>query len=145
MKYAGFFTRFFALLIDIILMGILVFILTFIFGGMLSVTSSMNSGLMNFLGGVVDMLFFILMLFFQFFYFGYFWSKDGQSLGMKMLNIQVVGQDGQPLSFLRAGLRGSVGYWISGFIFSLGFIWAAFDAKKEAWHDKLFKTWVVRA
>jgi uncharacterized RDD family membrane protein YckC len=64
---------------------------------------------------------------------------------MKMLNIQVVGQDGQPLSFLRAGLRGSVGYWISGFIFSLGFIWAAFDAKKEAWHDKLFKTWVVRA
>jgi len=145
MKYAGFFTRFFALLIDIILMGILVFILTFIFGGMLSVTSSMNSGLMNFLGGVVGMLFFILMLFFHFFYFGYFWSKDGQSLGMKMLNIQVVGQDGQPLSFLRAGLRGSVGYWISGFIFSLGFIWAAFDAKKEAWHDKLFKTWVVRA
>jgi len=145
MDFAGFFTRFFALVIDSILMAILALIITFIFGGVLGVTASLDNGFMNFLIGVVGMMFYILMLFFQFFYFGYFWSKSGQSLGMKMLNIKVVSQDGQPLSFLRAGLRGSVGYWISGLIFSLGFIWAAFDANKEAWHDKLFNTWVVRA
>jgi uncharacterized RDD family membrane protein YckC len=37
-------------------------------------------------------------------------------------------------------LRGTVGYWISGLVFGLGFIWAAFDGRKEAWHDKLFDT-----
>ena len=45
----------------------------------------------------------------------------------------------------RGGFRGTIGYWISGLIFGLGFIWAAFDQDKEAWHDKLFDTWVVQA
>jgi uncharacterized RDD family membrane protein YckC len=34
---------------------------------------------------------------------------------------------------------------VSGFFFGLGFIWAAFDANGEAWHDKIFATRVVRA
>lgn len=145
MNFAGFFTRFFALLIDSILMGIIAVVIIFIFGGMLGVTSAINSGIINFMMSVLGFGVFILMTFFQFFYFGYFWSKNGQSLGMKMLNIKVVRRNGEPLSFLRAGLRGSVGYWISGVIFWLGFIWAAFDGNKEAWHDKIFDTWVVRA
>ena len=144
-NFAGFFTRFFALFIDSILMGIIAMIIMFIFGGMLGVTSSIDSGFLNFLMGTASFLIIVLMTFFQFFYFGYFWSKSGQSLGMKMLNIKVVRRDGEPLSFLRAGLRGSVGYWISSFIFWLGFIWAAFAANKETWHDKIFDTWVVRA
>lgn len=49
------------------------------------------------------------------------------------------------ISFWRAAFRGTLGYIISGFVFSLGFIWAAFDGQKEAWHDKLFDTWVVRS
>ena len=63
---------------------------------------------------------------------------------MKLLNVRVVMRDGESISFARGGLRGSLGYWISGFFFSLGFIWAAFDADGEAWHDKLFDTRVVR-
>ena len=39
----------------------------------------------------------------------------------------------------------SLGYYISGLLFSLGYIWAIFDPNKEAWHDKLFDTWVVSA
>jgi uncharacterized RDD family membrane protein YckC len=49
------------------------------------------------------------------------------------------------MSYVRAALRGTVGYWISGFIFGLGYIWAAFDSDKEAWHDKLFDTSVIEA
>jgi uncharacterized RDD family membrane protein YckC len=30
-------------------------------------------------------------------------------------------------------------------LFGLGYIWAAFDANNETWHDKIFDTWVVGA
>lgn len=86
----------------------------------------------------------IVILVIQFLYFGYFWSTSGQSLGMKLLDMKVVRQDGGELSFLTAGLRGSLGYWISSLVFNLGFLWAAFDQEKETWHDKIFKTWVVK-
>jgi uncharacterized RDD family membrane protein YckC len=80
----------------------------------------------------------------QFVYFGYFWGKDGQSLGMKLVNIKVIHRDSDQISFLRGGLRGTFGYWVSSLIFGLGFLWAAFDAEKETWHDKIFDTWVVK-
>jgi uncharacterized RDD family membrane protein YckC len=57
----------------------------------------------------------------------------------------VVRQDSSAITFWRGGFRGSLGYLISSLIFNLGFIWAAFDVNKEAWHDKLFDTWVVSA
>jgi uncharacterized RDD family membrane protein YckC len=35
-------------------------------------------------------------------------------------------------------------YFLSSFILGLGFIWVAFDSKKQGWHDKLAGTIVVR-
>ncbi len=80
---------------------------------------------------------YIILIFINFFYFGYLWSRNGQSFGMRLLGIKVTKRDGAQMGFLGAGLRGTVGYWISGLIFGLGFIWAAFDGNKEAWHDKI--------
>jgi len=146
MKFAGFFTRFFALLFDNLFMVILAFVVAFFLGGFAAVTGGTNSGILSFLSNTTLVILYVALLLFQFLYFGYFWSKSGQSLGMKMLNIKVIRRgDDENISFLRGALRGSVGYWISGFIFSLGFIWAAFDGNKEAWHDKIFDTWVVKA
>ena len=88
----------------------------------------------------------VILVFFHFIYFGWMWSRDGQTVGMKLVNIKVIRQQSDELpSFWRAGFRGTIGYYISGLVFSLGFIWAAFDGNKEAWHDKLFDTWVVRS
>jgi uncharacterized RDD family membrane protein YckC len=44
MNYAGFFTRFFALLIDQIAMAVLVFIVTLIFGGLAGVAIVSDRG-----------------------------------------------------------------------------------------------------
>jgi uncharacterized RDD family membrane protein YckC len=88
---------------------------------------------------------FPILILLQFIYFGYLWSSSGQSVGMKLLEIRVDDSGGGKVSFLRAGLRGTLGYAVSGFFFGLGFIWAAFDANGEAWHDKIFATRVVRA
>jgi uncharacterized RDD family membrane protein YckC len=36
-------------------------------------------------------------------------------------------------------------YYVSILPLMLGFIWVAFDARKQGWHDKLANTVVVRA
>lgn len=37
-----------------------------------------------------------------------------------------------------------IGYYLSSIVFMLGFIWIAFDPRKQGWHDKIAKTLVVR-
>lgn len=75
-------------------------------------------------------------------YFVFFWVKqDGQTLGKKLLAIKVVKEKGK-LDFATAVIR-YIGYIISGLILNLGFIWAAFDGKKQGWHDKMAGTIVV--
>lgn len=64
----------------------------------------------------------------QFIYFGYLWSSSGQSIGMRLVEIGLEGAEGGKIAFLRAGLRGTLGYVVNAFFFGLGFIWAAFDA-----------------
>lgn len=145
MNKAGFFGRFVAYIVDGFIMSILAWIVILVLGGIIGLTSETDSGFLTLIAGTMSLLMIVVMFLFQFLYFGYFWSKNGQSIGMKLLNMKVVSQDGEALSFVRAGLRGSVGYWISSIVFGLGFIWAAFDEKKEAWHDKIFNTWVVTA
>ena len=146
MNYAGFFTRFFALLIDEIAMGVLAFIVSLVFGACAGLAVAAQSDFMSILVGSVALITLGALFIFQFLYFGYFWSKSGQSVGMKLLNIQVIRQTGgEGLSFWRAGFRGTLGYAISGLIFGLGFIWAAFDGNQETWHDKIFDTWVVES
>lgn len=146
MNYAGFFSRFIAWVLDGIIVSILAWLLGLILSPIIASTSDAGNGMFGLIIGILGLFLLLFLLFFQFVYFGYFWSKNGQSLGMKLVNIRVVrSSEDTPLSFLRAGLRGTVGYWISGFIFGLGYIWAAFDADKETWHDKLFDTWVINA
>ena len=35
-------------------------------------------------------------------------------------------------------------YYLSSLLLGLGFIWVAFDSRKQGWHDKLAGTLVVR-
>jgi uncharacterized RDD family membrane protein YckC len=80
-----------------------------------------------------------------FVYFPYFWSTSGQTPGMKMMNIRVVrDRDGGPVTGGQAILR-LIGYWVSGFVFYLGYIWILIDKRKRGWHDLIAGTVVVEA
>ncbi len=37
-----------------------------------------------------------------------------------------------------------LGYYLSAFVLGLGFLWIAFDRRKQGWHDKLANTVVIR-
>lgn len=90
------------------------------------------------------MLFARLIAFLEFIYIGISWRIYGKTIGMSIFDIKVVRTGGKPVGFWRSGLRGTMGYWISGVIFGLGYIWAGFDDRRQAWHDKIFDTLVVK-
>ena len=144
MEKASFLGRLLAYILDGLIMSIIGIFGGFLIWGLIALMGNTDSDLAVILAIILSCMLVIVILVIQFLYFGYFWSTSGQSLGMKLLNMKVVRQDGGELSFLTAGLRGSLGYWISSLVFNLGFLWAAFDQEKETWHDKIFKTWVVK-
>ena len=65
------------------------------------------------------------------------------TLGKKMLGMAVTDLNGQRISFARANGR-FFGRFLSGLIMNIGFIMAAFTEKKQALHDILAGCLVVR-
>jgi uncharacterized RDD family membrane protein YckC/effector-binding domain-containing protein len=77
-------------------------------------------------------------------YFVGMWAWAQQTLGMMAFGLRVVRDaDGRPLGLGRAVLR-YVGYWLSWVALFIGFIWVAFDDRKQGWHDKIAGSVVVR-
>jgi uncharacterized RDD family membrane protein YckC len=146
MPKATFGTRAIAWFGDLLVMVALATIISFIFGPLIGLTAGRESSFLGLISAALAILWMALLFFLQFLYFGYFWSKNGQSIGMRWLHCRVIRRNKEDeLSFLRAALRGSVGYWLSALIFYIGYLWAIWDNDSETWHDKVFDTWVVQA
>jgi uncharacterized RDD family membrane protein YckC len=79
----------------------------------------------------------------EFFYAGYFYSTHSATPGKMIFNLQVIKDSGAKLGFVEAGLRDSVGKFVSGLIFGIGYWMAFFRFDKHALHDLMFKTKVV--
>ncbi|MFA5757119.1 MAG: RDD family protein, partial [Smithellaceae bacterium] len=75
-------------------------------------------------------------------YFTYFHGSTGRTPGKRPLGLQVVSVTGESISFGTAFLR-SVGYLVSSLVFCLGYLWVAFDRRKQGWHDKIAGTVVI--
>ncbi len=90
----------------------------------------------------VDRLLVICGLILSIFYYVGAWSKSGQTIAKSVLGIKVVGYDGKPLSLGKALLR-YFGYILSALILSLGFLWIAFDKKRQGWHDKIASSYAI--
>ena len=137
---ASFFSRLLAWLIDNAILWVIGVLLIFLFAGSTNLAESSSSSILTLLGVAASLALIALNFLLQFLYFGYFWSNGGQSLGMKMMNVHVEREDGTAVSFVRGGLRGTIGYYISSLIFFMGYWWALLDSNNETWHDKLFDT-----
>jgi uncharacterized RDD family membrane protein YckC len=77
-------------------------------------------------------------------YFIGFWTWRAQTPGMMLLGLRIARDaDGTPPGLGRSILR-YIGFFISAIVLFIGFIWVAFDSKKQGWHDKIAGTVVVR-
>ena len=121
-------------IVDVIIVSLAVLAIT-ILGGVLAFIIPIIGGLAILIGVIVVPLA----------YFPYFWARTGQTPGMQLMHIKVVRDvDGGPITTGAAILR-LIGYWVSGFVFYLGYIWIFIDKRKRGWMDLIAGTVVVTA
>jgi uncharacterized RDD family membrane protein YckC len=71
------------------------------------------------------------------------WKLKGTTIGGIVCGIRVVRRDGGPLNWDTAIVR-ALGCFLSLVVAGLGFLWIVFDPERQAWHDKIAGTLVVR-
>ena len=135
----GFGPRLMATLIDGAMVGFLGFMLAFVLGffAMFLNMFRWEQG-----SGPLELLTIVSVVIFSIVYYVGYWTADGQTMGMTVVGLRVVGTDGARLTTGKALLR-YLGYIVNAALLSIGFLWAAFDPKRQGWHDKLAGTLVV--
>ena len=118
-KYAGFWKRLAAYLVDYFIIGIICWIISLIgvFG--------------NFLSFLILAVFLIG-----------FWSATGQTPGKAVVGIKIVRLDGTNIGLGNAVLR-FIGYIVSSIIFFIGFLMIGWHGKKLGLHDLIAATAVI--
>lgn len=67
-------------------------------------------------------------------FFGFFWRRRGQTLGMQAWKIRIQNEDGSPITWLQAFMRVLVGL-LSWLALGLGYLWQWIDARRRSWTD----------
>jgi uncharacterized RDD family membrane protein YckC len=143
--YASWWARLAAAIIDVVFVRVVLFAIFFVIGlitGVAAVATGSVPASTASTGVEVlaDIIYFILYAG----YFVYFWGM-GQTPGMRVLRIFVAdATTGGPIGFGRAGTR-FAGYVLSVLACFVGLIGAAFDARKQGWHDKFAGSVVLKA
>ena len=75
-------------------------------------------------------------------FFGAFWTRRGQTLGMVAWRLKVERDDGTSLRWSDALLR-LAGASVSLLAFGLGYFWIWIDRDRLAWHDRWSHTRVI--
>ena len=132
LEYAGFWIRAWAFLIDGFLIALITTPLSsIIFGGAYIASVDL---FMDFLVSSLLPAAYVIL----------FWVYNGATPGKMAISAKVVDAvTGEHPSAPRYIAR-YVGYLLSMLPLGLGFIWIAFDKRKQGWHDKLSGTVVVR-
>jgi uncharacterized RDD family membrane protein YckC len=146
--FAGFWSRAAARIIDLAII-IAVFNLIYLadrLGADAGLWKSMglNEGVLAGAGlSMTNVLRGFFFLTFPIFYYVYLHGTYGQTFGKMAMKIKVVNEDGTPLDYRKAFLRW-LGYFLCDLTFYIGYLWAAFDHRKQGLHDKVCRTVVVR-
>jgi uncharacterized RDD family membrane protein YckC len=130
MEYSGFWRRFVAYVIDNILLSVVFWILVLVLGGIAGDGGVFGAYTLAAIGWLV--------------YYAAMESSSNQAtVGKMALGIQVTDLEGNRISFGKA-LGRNLAKILSALIFYIGFIMAAFTAKKQALHDMIAGTLVVK-
>ena len=151
--YAGFITRSFAFIIDLIIVALMLsfasFTLSFIsrFIGLIpdiftSLFSTNDAVVKNAYDEALPNITIFVNIVLVFEYFIFFWTSSGQTIGKALMGVRVVSVSGRPLTFFQALFRFLL-YPVSAMFFFLGFLWILADNQRQGWHDNLARTYVI--
>lgn len=77
-----------------------------------------------------------------FFFYGWFWTNGGQTLGMRAWKIQALRYDNRPMGWDAAIVR-YLSATISVLAFGIGLLWILIDKDNHAWHDVISKSKII--
>jgi len=140
-KYAGFWIRFLAAFLDGIVISAAMSMVMAIFRqpyGFFNFAGSSGNlmwgeGWQSYSMTLLQWLYQILMLKYY----------NGATLGKMALRLKVVKTEGE-LDWVTIILRETIGKFVSGIILGIGYLMVAWDPKKQALHDKIAGTYVIR-
>jgi uncharacterized RDD family membrane protein YckC len=152
--YAGFWVRFVAYLVDSLILGIpftIALFVVFMFAGVGAMmrrntpvdTSEVAAHFAPLFATMIPVMLFLVLVSWLY-YAGMESSARQATLGKSVMSLRVTNGDGQRLSFGHASGR-FFAKIISGMIpFAIGYIMAGFTAKKQALHDLIAGTLVLK-
>jgi uncharacterized RDD family membrane protein YckC len=71
-------------------------------------------------------------------------GEKGATPGKRIVGIRVTDADGGGAIGFKRGLVRRLGYGLGGLVLYIGWLWMLGDGRRQAWHDKLANTVVVR-
>jgi uncharacterized RDD family membrane protein YckC len=135
LEYVGFWARVVAIFIDAVLLMVIEFPLLLAFYG--SAYFTVDSGVQGPVDFMLDFVFPTVATIL-------FWFWKQATPGKMALSAKIVDAETGKEPSIGQYIGRYFAYIISAIPFCLGFIWVAFDSKKQGWHDKLAGTVVVR-
>jgi len=148
-EYAGFWLRFAAIFIDGIILAIPMYALQYLMLGSLfldgqELAARMEGGDEIFFFGRFGAYYAITVIVYWLYFALQESSPQQATLGKRAVNIKVADYNGDRISFAKATGR-YFGKIISALILYIGFIMAAFTERKQALHDIMASTLVVKS
>ena len=142
--YAGFWIRFVAVIIDSVIVFVATIVVSIVLGIFIGLLARATGAAVDVSqGGPLTYLSYLIAIAISVGYFIYGWAM-GSTRGMRFFRLAVVdAETGQPIGFGRAAVR-YLGYVVSVLPCYIGLIWAAFDPKKQGWHDKFAGSVVIQ-
>lgn len=132
LEYAGFWLRLGAAVFDMVIVLLLLFVLYSLFITCAAEITQRRIFIMAVVAGIVAIVYFIG-----------FWIWRGQTPGKMIAGIKIIRTDSSPIEWTHAVLR-YLGYIVCFLTLTIGFIWIAFDERKQGLHDKIADTYVVK-
>jgi len=142
-EYAGFFIRALAFMMDQVLVCLALILLGLV--GYIAI--DVGAYFLSFNAGDLRLMFTPLIFsccfaaygIYYTFYHGYY----GQTLGKIFLGLKVTRTDGEELSYFVAFKR-FLGYFVSSLFFGFGYLMPIFTQRRQALHDKIADTIVIK-
>jgi uncharacterized RDD family membrane protein YckC len=141
--FGGFGARLLAYIIDVLIVGAAITVLLLVVAVPIGLSAAGSRSVTGAQGGFIGLVILIILVI-SLGYFPWFWSRSGATPGMSTMGLRVVRDaDGGKLTVGQAIIR-LIGYWVSGFVLYLGFIWIFIDSRRRGWHDLIAGTVVVK-
>jgi uncharacterized RDD family membrane protein YckC len=134
-EYAGFWIRFVAVLVDLVVFAIVCWVPLYLIYGVEYWTDD------KFIKGFWDL---IISHIIPFVATMWFWSRFLGTPGKMAFNLKIVDANTGNKMSVGQSVGRYFAYILAALPLCLGFLWVGFDKRKQGWHDKLAGTVVLR-